>query len=257
MADAKETPPEVVEGEEPQKKSKKGLFLATGMLALVGVGYFGATMGVPANQTIPQYEGPFVVPLSADNINVNLATANGSTYLLMKLNAEFDAYTAGELEGRLEDPLFLAILQDQLLTLASTKTEDMISSKDSQDAFMVEIRAAIDPICFPVHIGDSPDPFGADSKSGIKPGDSTLNANLRGRYFDHVLHVDALAKTLRLDEGEAVGFVGDEVDLVVTNAEGDFIFVNVTGLEADYVGDLRVGVKGRIRRILREYFVTL
>lgn len=256
MADETEAPDEEVEGEETPKKSKKGLILIGAALLLAGAGYFGATMGVPSEEPIPQYEGPFVVALSKDNIQVNLSSTERTVYLLMKLNAEFDAYTAGELEGRLEDPLFLAILQDRLLKLSSTKTPTMVASSDSQDAFMVEIRDAIDPICFPVHFGDSASPFAADSASGAKPGDSTLNSSLRGRWYDHSLHIDAPNHTLKLDEGEEVAYVGDEVDLAVTNSEGHFIFVNTTGIKPDFVGDVNVGVKGRLRRILREYFIT-
>ena len=256
MADEKEAPEEEVEGDETPKKSKKGLILIGATLLLAGAGYFGATMGVPAEEPIPQYDGPFVVALSEDNIQVNLSSTERTVYLLMKLNAEFDAYTAGELEGRLEDPLFLAILKDRLLKLSSTKTPEMIASSDAQDAFMIEIRDAIDPICFPVHVGEGPTPFAADPASGAKPGDSTLNDTLRGRWYDHTLHIDAPNLTVRLDEGEDIAYVGDEVDLAVTNAEGHFIFLNTTGIKADFVGDLNVGVKGRLRRILREYFIT-
>lgn len=256
MADEKEEPEEGAEGEGSEKKSKKGAILIGATFLLVGVGYFGATMGVTAEEPIPQYEGPFVVALSEDNIQVNLSSTERTVYLLMRLNAEFDAYAAGELEGRLEDPLFLAILEDQLLRLASTKTPEMVASRDAQDAFMIEIRDAIDPICFPVHFGDSETPFAADSTSGIKPGDSTLKATLRGRWYDHTLHIDAPNKTMTLDEGEAIAYVGDEVDLVVTNAEGHFIFANTMGLSKDFVGDLQVGVKGRLRRILQSYFIT-
>jgi flagellar basal body-associated protein FliL len=256
MADEKEAPEEEVDGEAPEKKSKKGLILIGATLLLVGVGYFGATMGVPAEEPIPQYDGPFVVALSEDNIQVNLSSTERTVYLLMRLNAEFDSYTQGELEGRLEDPLFLAILEDRLLKLSSTKTPEMIASSDAQDAFMVEIRDAIDPICFPVHFGDSENPFAADSKSGAKPGDSTLNATLRGRWYDHTLHIDAPNHTAKLDEGDEVAYIGDEVDLAVTNAEGHFVFLNTTGIKSDFVGDLNVGVKGRLRRILRSYFIT-
>jgi len=256
MADETETPEAEVEGEETPKKSKKGLILIGATVLLAAAGYIGSTMGVPAIETIPQYDGPFVVALSEDNIQVNLASTERTVYLLMKLNAEFDSYEAGELEGRLEDPLFLAILKDRLLRLSSKKTPEMIASSDAQDAFMIEIRDAIDPICFPVHFGDSATPFAADAASGAKPGDSTLNANLRGRWYDHSLHIDAPNHTFKLDEGEDTAYTGDEVDLVVTNAEGHFIFVNTTGIKPEFVGEIKVGVKGRMRRILREYFIT-
>ena len=259
MADEKEAPEEGTEEETEQKKSKKGLFLGGGMVALVGVAYFGATMGAPSIDPIPQFQGPSILLLMEDTLQVNLATPEGNTYMLMKLNAEYDAYDPLYFEVRNaadEGAHFNSLIRHRLISMGETKTKAMVQSSESKDAFLLEIRDGLDPILFPVHIGDSSNPYSADSSSGIKPGDSTIRANLRGRYEDHMLYIDAPAKTLRLDEGDSVGYNGNELDLMVTNQDGNFIYVNVTELSPEFVGELKTGVKGRIRKILKDTFLV-
>ena len=240
------------------KKSKKGLILVGSMLMLLLVGYLGATMAVPADKPLPQYQGPFVVSLNEGdgNIQVNLAATDQTVYLLMKINAQYDAYNQEEVVARIAKENYRAYLMDALLGLTSKKTPEALASADSQDAFMIEIRDAIDPVLFPVQFGEAVDPLDTDAKSGLRPGDSWLNASLRGRFYDHKLYLDVPAKTIRLDDGEEVGFVGDETDLAVPNSQNHFVFVNTTMLVPDYVGELNVGVKGRTRKILRDFFVT-
>ena len=246
-------------GDEPQeKKSKKGISLLGGMLGLVGVAYVGATMGTPSVEPVPQYKGPFVASLSGvdgENVQVNLADTDKNTYLLMGLVAEYDAYAADYLTLQLEDPFFLAKLKDSLLTLAATETRESLSSQNQVESFLLQMREAIDPICFPVHLGSAAGALEADSASGLRPGDSAFLSTLRGRYEDHVLHVDVPNKTLRLDKGDEVGFVGDEVDLMVANEHQNYVFLNVTELDPEFVGELKVGVKGRLRKVLRDYWV--
>jgi flagellar basal body-associated protein FliL len=258
MADDKEVPEDGAPN-GTEKKSKKGLFLGGGMAVLVGVAYFGATMGAPAIEPIPQFQGPSVLPLMEDTMQVNLATPEGNTYMLMKLNAEFDAYDPAYFTARNaadEGAHFNSLIRHRLISMGETKTKAMVQSSESKDAFLLEIRDGLDPILFPVHIGDTTNPSAADSTSGLKPGDSTIRANLRGRFEDHTLYLDGPAKTLRLDEGDSVGFNGNEIDLMVTNQDGNFIYLNVTEASPEFVGELKVGVKGRIRKILKETFLV-
>ena len=194
-----------------------------------------------------------------DTLQVNLATPEGNTYMLMKLNAEFDAYDPGYFEVRNaadEGAHFNSLIRHRLISMGETKSKAMVQSSESKDAFLLEIRDGLDPILFPVHIGDTTNPYAADTLSGLKPGDSTIRANLRGRYEDHILHVDGPAKTLRLDEGESTGYNGNEIDLMVTNQDGKFIYLNVTEAIPEFVGEIKVGVKGRIRKILKETFLV-
>lgn len=256
MADEPEKPEDGAEA--APKKSKKGLILVGSVLMLLLVGYLGATMAVPSETLVPQYQGPFVVALNEGdaNIQVNLSATDQTVYLLMKINAEYDAYDKAEVVARIGMENYRAYMMDALLGLTSKKTPEALASSDSQDAFMIEIRDAIDPVLFPVQFGNATDPLDTDAKSGLRPGDSWLNATLRGRFYDHKLYLDVPAKTIRLDDGEEVAFVGDETDLAVANSQNHFVFVNTTVLVPDFVGELNVGVKGRTRRILRHFFVT-
>lgn len=252
MADEPDKPDEELEDEPQEKKSKKGISLLGGMLSLVAVAYFGATMGTPSVEPVPQYQGPFAVSLSSDgNININLSDANKNVYLLMALNAEYEAYEAGYLDVLLEDPVFKNRLDHELRILGASETRESLSSIHQVEAFLLEIRDAIDPICFPVHLGNAATPLAADSSSGLRPGDTDKQGTLRGRYEDHVLHLDVPNKTIRLDDGEETGFVGDEVDLMVASGERNYLFVNVTELKPEFTGELKVGVKGRLRKILQ------
>lgn len=255
MADEPENPEETAE--DAPKKSKKGLFLVGGVMLLMLVGYLGASMGVPSEEPIPQLEGPFVIGLNeADkNMQINLASTDQTVYLLISLSAEFDAYEAGELEGRMTDPRYRTYLMDALVSLCSEKTPESLEGRDSKDAFKLEVLDAIDPILFPVKFGDAAEPLAADPNSGLRPGISTFNASLRGRYYDHKLTLDVPNKTIRLDDGEELTFIGDEDDLAVSNASGKFVFVNLTMLDPEFVGEVKVGVTGRIRRILSEFWV--
>lgn len=256
MADEPENPEE--SEEEAPKKSKKGLILIGSVVMLLLVGYLGASMGVSSEEPIPQFEGPFIASLTGEdgNMQVNLQATDRTVYLLTNLSAEFDEYVPGDLEARLADPRYGTYLKNALLDLTASKTPESLVSPDSKAAFKLEIRDAVDPILFPVHFGDAPEPLAADPASGLRPGDSTHNASLRGRFYDHKLTVDAPNKTIRLDDGEDVAFNGDEMDLAVANASGSFVFVNVTMLVPDFAGEVQVGVKGRTRRILYEFFVT-
>ncbi len=251
MADEPEKPDEELE-DEPQKKSKKGIFLLGGMLSLVAVAYFGATMGTPSIEPIPQYQGPFAVSLAVDGTSqVNLADPTKSVYFLMGLNGEYEAYEEGYLDIQLENLVIANRLVDELLTLGSAETRESLSSQNQAEAFLLKVRDAINPICFAVHLGDAAGPLDADSVSGLRTGDSHFMGTLRGRYHDHLLHVDVPNKTIRLDDGEETGFNGDEVDLMVADSEQSYIFVNVTELKPDFVGELQVGVKGRLRKVLK------
>ncbi len=258
MAKENKEPEDGADGEAEPKKSKKGLSLGGGMVALVGVAYFGATMGTPSLDPVPQYQGPYVLSLTGEeSLQVNLAVTEGNKYLVMKLNVEYDCYDPAYFELRNADDEglhFNALIYDRMLEVAGTKTPEMVSNEASRKALWLELRDALDPICFPIHIGDTNNPYTKDSESGVKPGDSTLLSDLRGRFEDHLLYVDAPAKTLRLDEGESVGYNGVEIDLLVENQDGKSIYVNVSEVNSDYVGELRVGVKGRLRRVLVEKF---
>jgi hypothetical protein len=70
-----------------------------------------------------------------------------------------------------------------------------------------------------------------------------------------VLYVDAGQRTIRLDDGPLTELVGDERDLRLVDAKGDDVYVDVTGLNPRFRGEVHVGVAGRVRKIYRDSFL--
>jgi len=211
----------------------------------------------------PQLEGPFVAKLSKQDVQVNLAGENGKRYLVLGLNAEYFAYDESFVAARLgnaapggttpgvEDPLYTAMLKDLLVRMASRKTREHVEDPVQMEAFLMEIRAKVEPLLFPVCIGDSVGPQHADGKSGLRVGESIMDSTMRGMLHDHHLEVSAPTKTIRLDQGPPVAFTGDERDLKLEGENGEYLFVNVTGLDPKFVGNVPIGVAGHVRRIYR------
>jgi hypothetical protein len=120
------------------------------------------------------------------------------------------------------------------------------------EAFLMEVRAAVDPLLFPLCIGDSTSPQIPDTTSGLLVGESAMESTYRGLLHEHALHVDASRKLLRLDQGPEISFQGDERDLKVTAADGTTAYVNVSRLEPEFSGEVPLGTAGRVRRIYRQ-----
>jgi hypothetical protein len=273
MADAKkEAEPESgkpAEG-EAAKKSRTPVFLGGGALAMVALGYILSLMAVPARQSPrPELEGPFVISLSKGDIQVNLAGEGNKRYLVMKLQAEYfaydEAYVAGRLgiasghadgghggEAPVEDPIYSAQLKNALLKLGSTKTRDQVTDPVLIDGFLVDVRDVVDPILFPIYVGDSHSPHAGDKASGLKVGDSSSEADFRGLLHEHTLEVDGPKNQIRLDDGPWIQYGGRERDLLVTSKSGEKAYVNVTELTPGFSGSVAIGVPGRVRAIYRE-----
>ena len=62
----------------------------------------------------------------------------------------------------------------------------------------------------------------------------------------HTLTIDEPGKTLRLDGGPEVAFSGTETDLVVANADGDIVYVDVTSLGGGFVGTVNIQTTGSL-----------
>ena len=176
MSDKKTT--EKTDGEAAPKKSKAGLFAGAGLAVACALGAVVATMAVPEPPAPePVLQGPFVSKLSNKDITVNLAGEGSRRYLVMSLNAEYFAYDQSYVDARLgasgaEDPLYTAMLKDALLKLAATRTRDQVTDLALMDAFLEDVRVAVDPILFPVCVGDSHGQSIPDSASGLKVGES-------------------------------------------------------------------------------------
>jgi len=80
--------------------------------------------------------------------------------------------------------------------------------------------------------------------SGVAPGTSSAAGDtILGN--NHTLTIDAPSKTLRLDGGPAVTFLGGETDLVVAHADG-VVHVDVTALDGGFVGTVDIQTTGSL-----------
>ena len=266
MADDKEEPKEEQDGAQEAGKpkgKKKGLLLGGGVVGILGLSFAAAMAAVPSKEAKPTFDGPFTMPLFENKFPVNLRDNDHKRFLQATFNVIYYAYQEPYAVGRTQDPLYGPYLRSAVISVASTKSTTELydpaggMQRDiGMGVFMDELRDAINPILFPVHVGDSKLPMDPDKESGLRPGFSSHRSSFRGRFHEHLLHVDAAEKTVRLDEGEAVKFAGDERDLVVQAGDGASLFLDVTGLHDDFVGDLSVGVKGEIVQVLPDDFVV-
>lgn len=243
------------EGEEGEESSdspgkKKGILLGGGVVGLVVVAWAASLMAVPAEPEERAFSGPFVAPLSEEKIQVNLAGEGGRRYLVMSLSAVYDAYDETYFATRVIDPLYLPLLQDALIDIGSQKAREEVTSQADRDVFKQEIRTAVDPILFPIHLGDSLTPYDPDTLSGLAPGESVYTSTLRGPQAEHSITVDNVAKSLQLDGGDEIRYAGIETDLELISPTGKVVFVDVTGLEEGFQGEVPVGVLGRVRRVI-------
>lgn len=252
MAEEENNEPDLAPDEESAPSGKKkGLIVGGGFVALIATAWIAATMAVPSIPQRLMFEGPFVAPLSDTDVMVNLQGDGNKRYLVMNLNIEFDAYAADYVEKRRLNALYASQLKDALISVASRKEIEQVSDEVEKEIFKDEIREAVAPIIFPIHVGES-ESGGPDEESGLRPGISTARSTLREPHAEHVLHVNAVDRTVRLDDGPAVKFRGTETDLLVSDGLGRTIYLDVTRVKEDFDGDLKVGVHGRARNVYWE-----
>ncbi len=230
------------------KKSRKSLLLGGGVLGLIAAGWAVSLVAMPGRSRERMFSGPFVVTLSPDEVQVNLLGEGGKRFLVMTLQAEFDAYEEAYATSRVGDTLYQAKLKDALIRVGRQKTKAELDDAVGEDVFKEEVREAIDPLLFPLHF-HAEDVNGADEASGLRPGRSIERSSLRGGYWAHTIELDEEGKKARLDEGPETTFAGDEQDLVLENEHHETVYVDVSQLEPGFEGRVQVGTFGRIRKI--------
>ncbi|MEO6709642.1 MAG: hypothetical protein ABI054_14550 [Planctomycetota bacterium] len=252
--------------------TKKSMLVGAGSaIAVLALAFVTSLMAVPKKIHVPHLEGPFVAKLSKEPLQKNLAPAGGKRYVAMLVQAEYYAYSEAYVQGRLgggggggehaapgkgEDQLYLAMLKDALLTAMGTKTPEQITDAAMVDVFLEEVREAVDPVLFPVYVGESMTPYQPDPKSGLKVGEDNMRATLRGLLHEHALKVDGSAMTIALDGGSAIPFTDHDSNLKVISQTGDFVFLDCTGFEHGFSGPVPVGVPGRVRRIFKDSLIV-
>ncbi|NOT32104.1 MAG: flagellar basal body-associated FliL family protein, partial [Planctomycetes bacterium] len=251
--------PEAAAAASAKPAKKKGVFLGGGIVGLIGLAWALSLVAVPSggahHEPSHRIAGPFMADISPTaGFQVNLAGDGGKHYLSLKLNVEVDAFEEAYVTARARQPLYQAKLTDAVLHTSSQKTKGELDNTVGREVFRDELRVALDPVLFPVHVGDEHAPEGGHAESGLRPGRSSARSTMRGLFFEHELHLDVARKLVRLDDGEEVSFQGDETDLFVSDARGKGVYVDVSGLHDDFLGRVPLGTFGRVRNV---YFNTL
>jgi flagellar basal body-associated protein FliL len=250
MAEDEEDPQEVAEEEPEPKKSRKGLLFGGGAVAVVAAGAIAAMMAVPSKHEARRLTGPYSVALFEKEFSCNIEEAGRTRYLQMQPQAAYFAYDATYMQTRSQDELYAPALHNTVFQIASRKTMDEIYGSVNESTFMEELRDALDPVLFPVHIGETELPWDFDEVSGLRPGLSSDKNTFRGEFDQHLLHVDAATQTIWIDEGPKTTFEPGDFDVRVISPEGGVVFVDTSNLEEGFQGAVQIGVRGRIMRIL-------
>ena len=260
-----DAPAEPAEGAAPTSREtrdrKNGVLLGGGVVGLVALAWALSLVAVPSGGAHHGKEhrigGPFVAEISPSaGFQVNLAGDGGKHYLSLKLDVEVDAFEEGYATARASQPLYQAKLTDAVLRTAAQKTKGELDNTVGREVFREELRVALDPVLFPVHVGDEHAPENAHEESGLRPGRSIARSSLRGLFYEHSLRVDVQRKSIRLDQGKDVSFQGDETDLFVGDERGKGVYVDVSALHEDYAGEVPVGTFGRVRNVYFNTFLT-
>lgn len=237
------------EGQKQSRRGRKGLLLGGGVLGLVAAAYAVSLVAVPANSGRARFAGPFVITLSPEDVQVNLSGDGGKRFLVVTLQAEYDAYEELYATKRVADPLYQAKLKDALIRIGRQKTKQDLDNSVGEDVFKAEVRDAVGPLLFPIHIGNPQDAGAAHEESGLAPGRSMSKSTMREGFFGHAITLDARKGVIRLDEGPPVQYQGSETDLELVNEKGGLVYVDVSGVKEEFVGNVPVGTFGTIRGI--------
>lgn len=246
-------------GPKAGRAKRKGLALGGGVVSLIGLAWALSVVAVPAKQVevVHEIQGPFVADISpATGFQVNLAGRGGKNYLAMSLKAEVDAYAQAYAAERTTDPLYQAKLTDAVLKVAARKTKLDLDHEVGKDVFREELKVSLDPVLFPVHVGNEASAGARHAESGLRAGASNDRATMRGFFYEHKLDVDTVLHTIRLDDGQPLRFKGDETDLLVQDSAGRGVYVDVSGLHQGFRGQVRAGTFGRVRNIYFGSFLT-
>ncbi|MDA8592534.1 hypothetical protein N9L90_01290 [Planctomycetota bacterium] len=257
MAEEENNPAEEqpTEGEtQPTKKDRGAAKLLGGLVGLIATGSALAMMAIPAKVEEPRMTGPFEFTFFEEedqtDVVTNIQDDNFSRYIKFEPTSLVFAYDETyPAQRRMEQGFIVAMRQAMSRTVLKYELQHIY---DHPEAFNEELRQAAEPLLFPVCIGDAPTSHGRDPVSGLMMGDSQETAGtFRGDYYLHEITVDAKRGTLQLgEEGPAQSFNGSETDLMVEDRNGRVVYVDVTGVEGDFEGSVRIGVKGRIRRLI-------
>ncbi|MCP3914816.1 MAG: hypothetical protein GY711_04550 [bacterium] len=233
-----------------EEKDRGPVKLVGGIVGIVAVGAILAIMAAPSTEERMVLTGPFPFQILEAPFQANALDGNLTRYVRFTPHCEFFAYEEAYLATRATDPLYLPELKTALSQSAANKTIAEMLEGIQRELFPVEIQENIAPVLFPLHIGETTFHRETDATSGLRPGFSFEKATFRGLFHDHVLKLDAIAKTLQLDDGVEMTFTGDEQDLIVRSLAGDTLYVDVSAVDPEFQGEVQVGVHGRVRKVM-------
>lgn len=75
-------------------------------------------------------------------------------------------------------------------------------------------------------------------------------SSFKGLFEDHLITLDSVQKKLGVEGGAEVTYTGEERDLEFKITDTDSLYFDVTRLKEGFVGPVRVGIKGRTKRVL-------
>ena len=239
------------EGEGEEKSSKSSLKLLGGVVGLLGAGTALALMAMPKKDKTPSFDGPAMHNLvEPPEVVGNPLDDNYARYFRFHPSCSFMAYDLGYPEGRRADPHYEPLLREAISTTISTYTMDELMSGNSETWLPELIESIVEPILFPVHLGETATPYDQHEESGLRLGPSQeREGTFRGAFFEHTLHVDVPEKTMQLDDGPEVTFESGAFDVLVEAPNGSKVYVDVSAANEEFVGDIHIGVMGRIRRL--------
>ncbi|MEO0652374.1 MAG: flagellar basal body-associated FliL family protein [Planctomycetota bacterium] len=237
------------------KSKKKLIGIVGGALGIVILAFVTTQAMAPKPPEYKQFAGDYVTPVTPTKITTNLRGGGGKRFLAVQMQANFEAYDEVYITERVADPVYMARIKDAVLAVSSRRTVDEVSDDTMRSILREELRRAVGPIMFPVHVGDAALPTELDSDSGIGPGDSLYASTYRTPLYDGKLFVDAPSGTLRLDDGAEYRFTGEETDLRVEDGAGKYVFLDLTELDPEFRGQVMIGTHGRVRELLFEDLV--
>jgi len=253
-----ETTQENMTAEEP-KQGKRGIIVSSSIFCVIAAAAMTAFLGVP--REISWDYSRFVVPLKAEAFEVNLADAARRRYLVMDLVVDVRSYNEEATRSWVADPICVSYLDHAVNSVGSAATMEEVYDLTGPDGvqgklFMEQIRSSVEKVIFAVQFGDATDPMSADSTSGLAPGVSSRVSTFRGPISQHSIYLDCISHTVQFDDGAEYSFDGTEDDFHLTNASGDSVYIDVSDLELDFIGEVPVGVSGRILSVLKRKFVV-
>jgi len=184
-------------------------------------------------------------------------TRHGGTYLFSGAAAEVPPFEAVEQDGRITAVRYVGSPEAIEAPVAPAMTQPTALVGD--DLFRGRRREA------PEFLGETGAAAGAGTStvctvawltvshtsttylgaSGIAPGTSSAAGDtVLGN--GHTLTVDEPARTLRLDDGPPVTFTPGATDVCVTNAAGDRVYVDTSGLVAGFQGTVGIQAAGTL-----------